>query len=65
MVPSSGCFGVDSVPGRPPSNARELAEECFSAWDGNHNEFERLVAAGLNDPNSIEVHGAYSDVDDH
>ena len=43
----------------PLPSAMELAEECFSAWDGNHEGFERLVKAGLNDPNSMEVHGTY------
>ena len=43
----------------PLPSAMELAEKCFSAWDGNHDGFERLVKAGLNDPNSMEVHGTY------
>ena len=52
----------DQMP--PLPSAKELAEECFSGWDGNHDEFERLVAAGLNDPSSIDVHGTYfSDLD--
>ena len=61
----AGCLGTVSEPDQPPTNARELAEECFSAWDGNHDGFERLVKAGLNDPNSMEVHGTYfSELDD-
>ena len=64
VVLLAACGDFSSEPKPPPSNARELVEECFSAWDGNHNEFERLVAAGLNDPNSMEVHGTYFNEND-
>ena len=60
------CFVGDNEPkpDLPPTTAQELADECFSGWDGNHDEVERLVAAGLNDPSSIDVHGTYfSDLD--
>lgn len=56
--------GVDSEPDLLPSNARELAEKCFSAWSGNHREFEQQVKAVLNDPGSMEVHGTYFNEND-
>ena len=44
--------------------AQQLADICLSAWDGNHNGFEREVKAVLNDPDSMEVHGTYFNGDD-
>ena len=44
---------------RPPSHARELAEKCFSAWDGNHPDLVKQVKDQLHDPASMDVHGTY------
>jgi len=51
-----GCAATDDG---PPTTARELFEGCVSAWDGNHEGFERLIRARLNDPGSMETHGTY------
>ena len=37
----------------------DVAEKCFSPWDGNHNGFERQIKAGLNDPGSMDTDGTY------
>ena len=44
---------------RAPQTPMDAAERCFSAWDGNHNDFERQVRELLNDPDSMETHGTY------
>lgn len=36
-----------------------IAEKCFSAWDGNHNGFERQIRERLNDPGSMRTYGTY------
>ena len=47
-----------------PQTARDLAEECFSAWDGNHDGLEALIRAQLNDPGSMETHSTRFNADD-
>ncbi|MYB44094.1 MAG: hypothetical protein F4X74_04035 [Acidimicrobiia bacterium] len=56
--------GVDSEPDRPPSNAYELAEKCFSGWSGNHRGFVDQVKDQLHDPGSMDVHGTYFNTND-
>ena len=60
---AAGNLGDDSSPTRTtsgtPRNATEAAEKCLSAWDGNHDGFERQVKELLNDPGSMETHGTY------
>ena len=47
---------------------KDVFEGCVDAWDGNHNGFEALIRAVLNDPGSMETHGTYyfttDDLDD-
>lgn len=40
-------------------SAKEVFEDCVSAWDGNHDGLEALIRAQLNDPGSMETHGTY------
>ena len=44
---------------RVPQTPMDAAVRCFSAWDGNHDDFERQVRELLNDPGSMETHGTY------
>ena len=55
---------TDSEPAAVPTNAKELFEECVSAWDGNHDDLEALIRARLNDPGSMETHGTYYNPND-
>lgn len=36
-----------------------IAKRCLSAWDGNHDGFERQIRQLLSDPNSMETHATY------
>ena len=38
---------------------QEIAEDCLSGWDGNHDDFERQIREWLNDPDSMTTHGTY------
>ncbi len=49
---------------RVPQTPMDAAERCFSAWDGNHDDFERQVRELLNDPGSMETHGTYFNSDE-
>ena len=56
-------------PAEPEEPAKErtrqdVAEDCLSAWDGNHDELEGLIRAQLNDPDSMTTHGTYFSADD-
>jgi hypothetical protein len=44
----------------------EMIEQQFSAWDGSHRNLERVIKAGMNDPDSYEhVETRYGDRGDH
>ena len=47
-----------------PQTAAEVFNGCVSEWDGNHDGFEALIRAQLNDPGSMETHGTYYNGDD-
>ena len=52
--------GGDNGESDAQKNAQKLEEKrkgfhCLSAWDGNHDGFERLVKARLKDPDSMET----------
>lgn len=38
---------------------QEIAEDCLSPWDGNHDDFERQIRERLNDPGSMTTHATY------
>ena len=39
--------------------AEEMADKCWSSWDGNWEEFEDLIRSVLNDPDSMSTQGTY------
>ena len=53
-------WGIGSCSGGPPSEEkleeRRKGFHCLSSWDGNHDGFERLVRARLNDPGSMKTY---------
>ena len=59
-----GCAADEPAEPAEPTTAKELFEGCMDPWDGNHDGFETLIRAQLNDPGSMETHGTYSNADD-